>query len=296
MQPAVHWTLESYGTAEPERPRPADRTHPTPTPPGPETFVGAGDIAICGATGNAEGTARLLDTIGGWVFTLGDNAYPNGSAENFRDCYEPTWGRHKDRTRPAPGNHEYNAPGAVPYFQYFGANAGPAGLGYYSYEVGAWHVISLNSEANIVQAGGMERWLRADLAEHPSKCTLAYWHHPLFTSGPNGENLYMRGIFRVLYEANADVVLSAHDHLYERFAPQDPEGRRDEVRGIREFVVGSGGVPSYTFMTRKPNSEQQVAGPGTTGVLRMTLAADSYRWEFITTGTGIRDSGSGVCH
>lgn len=285
------------GPTNPTLPGPPTVPTPTPTPPGPETFVGAGDIAICGPGGNAEGTARLLDTIGGQVFTLGDNAYPNGSAEDYRDCYDSNWGRHKGRTRPSPGNHEYHSPGAAPYFQYFGDNAGPPGRGYYSYSVGPWHAISLTSEAAVVQQGAMEAWLRADLAEFSSvKCTVAYWHHPLFTSGPNGENHHMRGIFRILYDANVDVVLNGHDHTYERFAPQDADGRRDDARGIRQFVVGTGGVPFYQFTSRKPNSEVQVTGPGTTGVLRMTLMADGYQWEFMTTGTGVRDNGTGTCH
>lgn len=274
---------------------------PTPIPPSfsPQIFVGAGDIAICG--GNSEGTARLLDNIGGTIFTLGDNAYPNGSRENYRDCYEPSWGRHKDRTFPTPGNHEYQTPGAGPYYEYF-RNAGTPGLGYYSYDLPPlgrprWHIISLNSEPPVASGGAQDAWLRADLAANAdAKCTLAYWHHPLFTSGPNGENVHMRPTFRALYDANADVVLNGHDHLYERFAPQDPGGAPDPARGIRQFVVGTGGVPFYQFTSRKPNSEVQVTGVGTTGVLKLTLLQDTYEWEFITTGSGTRDSGSGSCH
>ncbi len=268
---------------------------PTPPPPGPQTFVGAGDIAFCEAGGNAEGTARLLDTIGGTVFTLGDNAYPNGSPENFRDCYQPTWGRHKDRTRPAPGNHDYNTPNASGYFDYFGANAGPAGAGYYSYELGAWHIVSLNSDPRMSLAA-QTAWLRSDLVANPARCTLAYWHHPLFTSGLNGPNPHMRETFQILVDAGAEVVLNGHDHSYERFAPQDADGRLDGVRGIREFVVGTGGVRHYEFMSRRPNSEVQVTGVGSTGVLKMILNADHFTWEFITTGSGVRDSGLGQCH
>lgn len=270
---------------------------PTPSEPvppafGPQTFVGAGDIGACG--GSAESTARLLDRIGGTVFTLGDNAYPSGTRENFRDCYDPSWGRHKDRTRPTPGNHDYQSPGAAPYFEYFGPNAGPAGLGYYSFDLPPWHIVSLNSDPSSV--GVQEGWLRADLAASSARCTIAYWHHPLFSSGPNGDTPYMRGLFRVLYEANVDVVLNGHDHLYERFAPQDPSGAPDPARGIRQFVVGTGGVPFYQFTTRKPNSEVQVTGPGTAGVLKLTLLPDTYEWEFITIGSGTRDNGTGRCH
>jgi hypothetical protein len=282
----------------PTSPTPAPPALPTPAPPvpGPQTFVGAGDIAMCNELSRAEATAKLLDTIGGTVFTLGDNAYPSGSAENFRDCYNPTWGRHRDRTRPAPGNHDYETPNAAGYYQYFGANAGPAGAGFYSYNLGAWHIISLNSDTRM-QLAAQTAWLREDLAANSSfKCTLAYWHHPVFSSGLSGNNPHMRETFKILHDNNADVVLSAHDHSYERFAPQDADGRPDPVRGIREFVVGTGGATSYVFMRVSPNSEQQITGPGTNGVLRMTLNAESYGWEFITTGTGIRDNGMSGCH
>lgn len=288
------------GTTGPTGPStPPNNQPPTVPPPSstipvtPQIFVGAGDIASCTSRDTAEATAKLLDTIGGTVYTLGDNAYPNGSTENFRDCYEPTWGRHKDRTRPAPGNHDYMTPGGGPYFRYFGANAGPAGLGYYSYDLGAWHILSLNSNE---ASGAQESWLRADLAASTAKCTLAYWHHPLFTSGQNGDNGHMRPIYRLLYDAGAEVVLAGHDHSYERFAPQDADGRPDSARGIRQFVVGTGGVPFYPFPQARPNSERKITGPGNHGVLKFVLQADSYQWEFITVGQGVADSGSGICH
>ena len=265
--------------------------NPNPTPPAPETFVGAGDIAICG--GNAEATARQLDGIGGTVFTLGDNAYSSGTRTDFQNCYEPTWGRHKSRTRPAPGNHDYASPGAAAYYEYFGANAGPPGLGYYSFELGAWHIISLNSNVPADGASAQAAWLRADLAANPTtRCTLAYWHHPLFSSGPNGNNDYMRELFRLLYNAGADVLLSGHDHLYERFAPQDPDGRADPVRGLRQFVVGTGGVGLYDFVAIKPNSEVRVRAHG---VIRLTLMSDRYQWEFLPV-SGAGDSGIQTCH
>lgn len=279
------------GPTGPTGPTVPSPTVPPPFVPGPQVFVGAGDIGLCG--GRSEATARLLDVIGGTVFTLGDNAYPNGSRENYHDCYEPTWGRHRDRTRPSPGNHEYQSAGAAPYYDYFGDNAGPFGLGYYSYDVGAWHIISLNSNPADV-GGAQEGWLRSDLAGARTRCTLAYWHHPLFSSGLNGDNPYMRGMYRVLYDAGADVVLNGHDHLYERFAPQDPDGRPDGARGIREFIVGTGGVtPLYHFMGVKPNSEARVNDAH--GVLKMVLAAEAYEWEFVTPG-GVRDAGRAVCH
>lgn len=270
---------------------------PLPQSPGPAIFVGAGDIAI--ASGHDDATARLMDTIGGDVFTLGDDAYPNGSPENFR-VFDRTWGRFVGRMHPAPGNHEYMTAGASGYFGYFGEAAGPSGLGYYSFDLGAWHLISLNSNYEFgvsVSAGsGQAAWLQSDLAAHNTRCTLAYWHHPLFSSGQNGDYQGMRDIFQILYNAGADVVLNGHDHLYERFGPQTPDGRGDPARGIREFIVGTGGVNAdYRFVTTKPNSEQRITGQN--GVLKLTLLADSYQWDFVTAPNGsVADSGSGTCH
>jgi hypothetical protein len=244
-----------------------------------------------------------MDMIGGDVFTLGDDAYPNGSAENFK-VFDRTWGRFVGRMHPAPGNHEYMTPGAAGYFGYFGDVASPpgspAGQGYYWFDLGAWHLISLNSNYEFgvgVDAGSAQAaWLRSDLAAHTNKCTLAYWHHPLFSSGQNGDYPGMRPIFDILYNANADVVLNGHDHLYERFGPQSGDGRPDPARGIREFIVGTGGVNAdYRFVTSKPNSERQITGQN--GVLKLTLLADSYQWEFVTAPNGaVADSGSGSCH
>lgn len=272
---------------------------PTPTPPGPEVFVGAGDIAICTPqNGGQDATARLMDTIGGRIFTLGDNAYPNGSRENYGTCYDKTWGRFLTRTYPTPGNHEYMTPNAAAYFDYFGDRAGPAGRGYYSFDYGAWHIISLNSNfADGVGVGVNSPqgvWLQDDLRVSQTKCTLAYWHHPLFTSGRNGQYPDMRGLFGLLYTANAEVVLTGHDHLYERFAPQDPDGRNDSARGLREFVVGTGGVvPFYNFITTRPNSDVRITN--THGVLKLTLTSDAYQWEFVTP-TGVQDTGTTSCH
>ena len=264
---------------------------PTPGPPGlPQVFVGAGDIAMCDA--NSEATAKLLDGIGGTVFALGDNAYFQGSRVNYRDCYDPTWGRHKGRTRPVPGNHEYESPAAAPYFEYFGPNAGPAGLGYYSFNLGAWHVVALNSNIPVDAGSAQAAWLRNDLASSGARCTIAYWHHPLFSSGPNGNSEDMRDFWRILYEFDAEIVLSGHDHLYERFGPQDPDGRADSARGIREFIVGTGGAILYEPVAVRPNSEVRTRA---FGVLKLTLQADNYQWEFVSV-SGPRDIGSGTCH
>jgi hypothetical protein len=265
----------------------------------PAILVGAGDIADCKDLSGAEATARLLEKISGTVIAIGDLAYPDGSKENF-DCYDKTWGRLKDRTRPAPGNHEFHSQGATFYFQYFGKAAGNSEDGFYSFDLGAWHIISLNSEC--LQIGGCnagsreEKWLRADLATHPNACTLAYFHKPLFSSGgAHGDDLELKPFFQALYEANADVILNGHDHDYERFSPQDANGKADAARGIREFVVGTGGKNHRPFGAPHPNSE--VRDATSFGVLKLTLQANGYDWQFIPeAGKSFTDSGSGTCH
>jgi hypothetical protein len=262
-------------------------------------LVGAGDIADCKDLSGAEATAKLLVQIPGTVFAAGDLAYPDGSKENFV-CYDKTWGRVKSRTRPSPGNHEFHAAGATPYFDYFGAAAGDPKTGYYSYELGTWHIIVLNSECKDVggcEAGSpQEKWLRADLAAHPAACTLSYWHKPLFSSGgAHGNDLTVKPLWQALYEANADVILGGHDHDYERFAPQTPDGAADAKRGIREFVVGTGGKNHRPFGESKPNSELRDATAF--GVLKLTLKPGSYEWQFIPEeGKSFTDSGTGTCH
>jgi hypothetical protein len=264
-------------------------------------LVGAGDIASCDDLAGAEATAKLIEKIPGTVFAAGDLAYPDGSEEQFAKCYDPTWGRFKDRTRPSPGNHEYHVGGASAYSRYFGAAAGDSKKGYYSYELGAWHIVVLNSECK--EVGGCDaaspegQWLKQDLAEHSAECTLAYWHKPLFSSGEkHGNDLEMKPFWQTLYAANADLVINGHDHDYERFAPQDPDAKADSARGIREFVVGSGGKNSHrTFGPSKPNSESRNAD--TFGVLKLTLHPQGYDWEFVPqAGKTFTDSGSGVCH
>jgi acid phosphatase type 7 len=281
---------------------PSSPTSPA-TPPGsgsgapgpPAVLVGAGDIGLCGSPAIAA-TAHLIDQISGIVFTTGDNAYPNGSAENFRDCYEPHWGRHRARTRPTPGNHDYESGGAAGYYTYFEDNAGPFGLGYYSYTAGPWHVVALNSEIPVGPGSAQLQWLRSDLSVSSgrSRCTMVYWHKPLFSSGPNGPNRDMREIWRLMYEFDADLVVNGHDHLYERFAPQDPDGRVDPARGIRQITVGTGGGALYTPITSAPNTE---AIGIVYGVLKLILSDGGYQWQFLPIpGSSFSDSGSGTCH
>jgi PKD repeat protein len=257
-------------------------------------LVGAGDIADCAGPGD-EATAALLDGIGGTVFVLGDNVYPNGSLQQYRDCYAHSWGRHASRTRPTPGNHEYNTAGGAGYYDYFGGIAGPRGAGYYSYDLGAWHVVVLNSNIDRNAGSAQVRWLRADLAAHTSECTIAYWHHPRFSSSKHGDDASVGAFWDALYEAGVEIVLGGHDHVYERFAPQSPAARPDAQRGIRAFVVGTGGKAKYDFGKPRPNSE--VRSTGTPGVLKFTLRPGSYDWEFVPVpGASFRDVGTGDCH
>ena len=265
------------------------------TVPGDPVLVGAGDIASLNSNGDTN-TAALLDNIPGTVYTAGDNAYPNGTLEQFNAYYQPTWGRHKARTRPSPGNHEYNTAGAVGYYSYFGALAGPSGRGYYSYDLGNWHVVSLNSEVNMAAGSPQETWLRGDLQASTKPCTFAYWHKPLFTSATNhGPEVATRPLFQALYDHDAEVVVAGHNHNYERFAPMNPAGGLDTANGIRTFVAGTGGVGHYTFGTPQPNS--QVRNSTAFGVLKFTLHSNSYDWQFVpVAGQSFTDSGTTACH
>ena len=266
-----------------------------------QEVVAAGDIAKCSTEGD-EATAELLEGIDGTVLALGDEAYPRGSAANFEECYGPSWGRFKGRTKPVPGNHEYYTEGARDYFEYFGQAAGDPEGGYYSYELGSWHVVALNSNCEEVRCGpgsSQTRWLKEDLAANEeARCTLAYMHHPLFSSGERHGSTGggVEQLWEVLYEADTDVILSAHEHNYERFAPQDPEGKADPERGIRQFVVGTGGA-AENYPIGEPMENSEVYNDQTDGVLRLKLEEDGYEWEFVPVeGESFTDSGDAQCH
>ena len=280
---------------------------PTTSP----VIAAAGDIACDPADGSfhaGRGTAsacRQLATSnlllrGRYtaVLTLGDNQYEDGSYGKYLVSYAPSWGRMKRVTHPAPGNHEYGTDRASGYFRYFGRAAGPPGRGYYSFDVGTWHLVSLDS--NCSEVGGcevgspQERWLRSDLASHRAQCTLAYWHHPRFSSGRHGTDDAVDGLWRTLYANRADVVLVGHDHDYERFAPLDSAGVPDSARGIREFVVGTGGKSHYWFESRERGS--QVRDATSFGVLALTLKPRGYDWRFLPAVGSFADRGSGRCH
>ena len=260
-------------------------------------LVGAGDIADCGLTDDSA-TAALVDAIPGAVFTAGDNAYPDGSAAQFRDCYGPTWGRLLARTRPAPGNHDWVTKDLAGYLGYFGAAAAPLGTSWYSYDLGAWHVVVLDSDCSSVGGCGADSvqglWLAADLQASTARCTLAIWHHPRFSSGEHGNDSGVAPFWQTLYDGGADLVVNGHDHDYERFAPQDPNGRPDPGRGIREFVVGTGGAALRGFSTTAPNSELRAALAH--GVIRLVLHPTAYAWTFLPASGAFSDSGNGTCH
>ncbi|MET1231810.1 MAG: metallophosphoesterase [Candidatus Limnocylindrales bacterium] len=270
---------------------------PTPAAGVSVVLVGAGDIASCGSSGDTA-TAALVKGISGTVFTAGDNVYDDGSATEYAECYHPTWGAFRDRTRPSPGNHDYHVDGAAGYFGYFGSRAGNPSRGYYAYNLGNWRIYALNS--NCGEIGGcawdspQTRWLRADLAGHPHRCVLAYWHHPLFSSGPHGNQPQVRPLWRALYRARAEIVINGHDHLYERFRRQSPRGVATSA-GIQEFIVGTGGRSHYGFETIKANSRSRNAT--TYGVLKLTLRRGEYSWRFVpVAGKTFTDRGTRSCH
>jgi len=281
-------------------------------PPAGTKIAAAGDIACDPETDSFNGgrgdglecrqraTSDLLVGAGyRAVLGLGDLQYGDGEYSQFSASYDPSWGRVRAITRPAPGNHEYKTAGAAGYYRYFGAAAGDPKKGYYSFDLGGWHLIALNSNCSAVGGCGVgstqERWLRADLAAHASaSCTLAYWHHPRFSSGEHGGDSEYGPFWRALYDANADLVLAGHDHNYERFAPQSPSGALDLNRGIRQFVSGAGGKNVRTFPTVRPNSEARDAS--SLGILELTLGSGEYSWRFRPAVGSFTDSGTGSCH
>ena len=298
-----------------------DVVAPLSAPAGDPVIAAAGDIACDPASPSFNAGAGTLngcrqqatsDILVGQGFSsvlaLGDNQYECGGYNAFLQAYDPSWGRVKAITYPVPGNHEYQGSGgtdcdpthsAAGYFMYFGAAAGDPTKGYYSFDVGSWHVVALNS--NCLYIGGCgpgspeETWLRADLAAHPASCTLAYWHHPRFTSGSVGDDSEVAAFWQDLVDAGADIVLNGHAHGYERFAPQNPSEQYDPTRGLREFVVGTGGEDFQTFATSKPLSESRQGDAF--GVLKLTLHATSYDWQFASVaGASFADSGTASCH
>jgi hypothetical protein len=277
---------------------------PLPALHGPARHVyAAGDIADCrwrlpSMSGAADTAAllapRLAAAPDARVLALGDLTYPVGLPAEFAGCYAPTWGRFREQTLPVPGNHEYYTPGAAGYYAWFGASAAPERAGHYAVQLGNWRLIGLNSALRGAAANAQLDWLRRELRQHRSRCTLAFWHHPRFSSGGHGDNAAIAPIWEALADAGADLALNGHDHGYERFAPQDGAGRRDDVHGMREFVVGTGGAQLTPFLFTSANSERRDNAEH--GVLKLALRDDGYEWEFLGVDGNFQDSGAARCH
>ena len=256
-------------------------------PPEPEVLLAVGDVASCDSPAD-EAVADLASRLPGTIALLGDTVYEYGTAEDYRECFDPAWGPMRSRIRPAVGNHEYQTAGATGYYDYFGTAAGPRGEGWYSYDLGAWHVVVLNSTCHRITCGPDSEqvaWLEADLATNPGDCLLAYWHYPRWSSGRHGSQEQIDPFWDVMRDHGADVVLTGHDHTYERILAD----------GIRQFVVGTGGKSHYRFERgRLPTTETR--NDSTYGLLWLALGDGTYEWEFLGLGnTGFTDAGTGEC-
>ncbi|MBC7893966.1 MAG: metallophosphoesterase [Cytophagaceae bacterium] len=294
-------------------PPPATATAEEVALAGASVLIGAGDIATCPSQGD-DNTARLVDSVlkadsvagvSDAVFAAGDIVYPSGRTVDFERCWKPSWGsperRIMKKIMPVPGNHEYDTPGASGYYAYFGERAGPPDKGYYAYNLGAWRIYALNSEIprnrrfTAADRKAQEDWLRKDMEDNKEKrCMAAYWHHPRFSSSYHGSDPDLLSLFNVFYEGNGDVVMVGHDHTYERFAPQNPVGVLDTLRGIAQIVVGTGGADLRGFRAAARNSMSRVEGYY--GVLKLTLGAGEYQHAFLDTRGRIWDPGKGKCH
>lgn len=259
---------------------------------GTAQMVAIGDTGWCGSLGMHQ-VAALVERLPGDILLAGDLAYMNGTADDYRRCFDPDWGRMRGRFRPVPGNHEYNDPGAAGYFNYFGGAAGPGRQGYYAFRAATWHVLMLNTNLPITRGSAQFEWARNELQHNRTRCAVAVWHHPYASSGPNGMHGNARDIWGLINELGVEIVISGHDHFYERFAPQDHDYRYDPANGTRQFIVGTGGAPLYRPVTRGPNTEAVVEAHG---ALRLTLSPSSYAWEFVEASSGRSiDVGSAAC-
>ena len=276
-------------------PPPTASPTPTATAAANAVLVGAADIARCDANKD-EATAALINGIPGTVFAAGDLAYSGSAATDITDCYGPSWGQFKNRTDPAIGNHEYEIPGATSYWNYWGSAAGTPGQGWYAFNLGTWRIYVLNANCDKVACNSgspQETWLRADLAANPRQCVAAIWHQPLYSSSYGTINA-VRPFWQALYDYHAEIIINGHSHNYERFAQMDPTGAPAPGRGLKEFVVGTGGASPYAFTYTPANSE--LRNSGAFGVIKFTLKQGSYDWQFIpVAGQTFTDSGSGTC-
>ena len=271
-------------------------------------LLAAGDVAgrakvepnptYCTGNAGAKDTGKLLDTLAGQIAMLGDTTYPVGAKIEFDQCFDPAWGRHKPRLHPVIGNHEYQTPQAAPYFDYFGASAGPRGDAWYSFDMGSWHIVVLNANCGVVGCGPgsrQEQWLRNDLIAHPSRCSIAMWHQPRVASGEYGQNDEVATLFSDFFQAGGDIVLNGHEHTYERIVPMNAKLGADPANGVRTFVVGTGGIPLLPIKVSVPQTE--LYDNSSLGVLRLVLLSNGYEWSFRPTPGGTNhDSGSSTCH
>jgi hypothetical protein len=265
----------------------------TPTAPAGSAWINVfGDTGWCGSPVMPQ-LARLLTDLGGDILLAGDLAYDSGTLDEFRRCFDPAFGRFRSRFWAAPGNHDYVTPNATGYFTYFADRAGPDRTGYYALRLNGWHVLMLNSVLPLARGSRQFEWVRQELQAAPARCTLAVLHHPFDSSGPNGPNPAQRDLWELLYNNRADLVVSAHDHLYERHAPQDASQRADPVRGIRLFISGGGGAPPYQRARAARNSELLLS---THGLLRLKLDPALYEWEFLGVNGNVLDRGLNICH
>jgi acid phosphatase type 7 len=301
------YTVTPLPTAKPQatntiQPTPTATAVPPTATPAPAVLIGAGDVVVCGVDHDEQTAAIVEEQLAlfpdATVFMAGDEVNESGRAVEYRNCFTPSWGRFLERIRPVPGNHDVMTDQGAPYYAYFGKAAGEPGEGYYSYDLGSWHIVALNSNCDVIACGKNSQqvqWLTDDLQKNQQPCTLLYWHHPRFGSGIEGSVGLVSSFFRTAYEFGAEVILNGNDHDYERFAPQDPDGNLDLERGMREFVVGTGGAELRGWGTVKPNSE--VRDNQTHGVILFELYPDHYTWNFLPSEGGVfTDNGSGTCH
>jgi hypothetical protein len=291
-RPTTFPTAVPTSSSDPTPPS-APQEPPVSPPSGGQTvsIVAVGDTGMCSARDSVQRTADLAARYGGPLLLLGDLAYDRGTSDEFMNCFDPAWGKLRGRWHPLPGNHDYGTPNAAGYLQYFGAAAAPHGRIYYSVRIGEWLVLMLDSNEQWRAGSPQYEFVRSELAGNRGTCTLAAWHHPLFSSGPNGSNPHMRDLAALLHQNGADIILSGHDHLYERFARQTADGRPD-AQGFRQFIAGTGGVRLYAAARREANSEVVVSSHG---VLRLTLHANSYDWAFVDNSGDVIDAGADKC-
>ena len=265
-----------------------------PAPGLASTFVNVlGDTGWCGSPALGP-IARLFDRFDGDIILAGDLAYPSGTIEEFRNCFEPSFGRFKSRMRASPGNHEYVASASADsYFSYFSDRSGPNRLGYYSFRAGEWTVLMLNSNIPIGRTSAQFAFVRQVMQQAPTRCTMAVMHHPFDSSSLNGPTPTLRDLFELMFNLGGDLMIAGHDHVFERFTPMNTDQRRDDARGIRQFTVGTGGAPLYGRVRMAPNSELMLS---TYGILRLKLDPALYEWTFMDVNGNVLDRGLNVCH